>query len=429
MPSRTGKDYVPLVVLGRRPAERRGLAPLPGPRQGQGAAAAGAGRPELPVREPLAHDGPTLLACFGLYKPTTSAKAVADAIQDEIEKIATAGVPAADLARVKTKMRSDFYSGLELPIYRADVLALAQLLTGTRPPSTTCPAQIDAVTSADLQRVAATYLTVANRTVVDRKPAAAAAAEQKRSSAMKKTMLLASLLAARGALAPGLAAAEKKPLPKDLPPFGEDKPLPVPSIAQSKLPNGLTVWVVKRGGFPRVGGQARGARRRRRRPEGRRGHLRAPGRHPEGRDRARAPRGRSPRSCRRWAPRSAPTPRPTRSTSPPPAWARARPSCSRWWPTSRATPSFPAAEVELAKGNALQGLEARESTPEFLAQKALAPGGLRRPSVPRRRRRRRRRCRRRPPRSSRRSTRGASGPRRRCSSWSATWTRRRCRRR
>ena len=34
--------------------------------------------------------------------------------------------------------------------------------------------------------------------------------------------------------------------------------------------------------------------------------------------------------------------------------------------------SYPQAEVELAKGNALQGLAARESTPEFQAQKALA---------------------------------------------------------
>src|SRR5207247_7161977 len=53
-------------------------------------------------------------------------------------------------------------------------------------------------------------------------------------------------------LAPALPGAEKKPLPKDLPPFGEDKPLPVPAITQSRLPNGLTVWVVKRPGFPRV---------------------------------------------------------------------------------------------------------------------------------------------------------------------------------
>ena len=47
-----------------------------------------------------------------MRKPTTSAKAVADAIQEEIGTIARQGVPAADLARVKTKMRSDYYAGL-----------------------------------------------------------------------------------------------------------------------------------------------------------------------------------------------------------------------------------------------------------------------------------------------------------------------------
>src|SRR5512134_2308802 len=63
-------------------------------------------------------------------------------------------------------------------------------------------------------------------------------------------MLLA--LAASGLLAgPGLAA-EQAPLPKDLPPFGEDRPLPVPDITDSKLANGLTVWLVKRPGFPKL---------------------------------------------------------------------------------------------------------------------------------------------------------------------------------
>jgi predicted Zn-dependent peptidase len=42
------------------------------------------------------------------------------------------------------------------------------------------PAQLDAVTSADLQRVATTYLTVPNRTVIDRKPAPAPAAAAKK---------------------------------------------------------------------------------------------------------------------------------------------------------------------------------------------------------------------------------------------------------
>src|SRR5439155_95691 len=104
--------------------------------------------------------------------------AVAAAVQGEIQRVAREGIPAADLARVKTKMRSDYYAGLELPIYRADAIALAQLLTGNATFVNEVPEKLEAITSADLQRVASTYLTVANRTVVDRKPAPAPAAQK-----------------------------------------------------------------------------------------------------------------------------------------------------------------------------------------------------------------------------------------------------------
>jgi predicted Zn-dependent peptidase len=76
---------------------------------------------------------------------------------------------------VKSKMRADFYAGIELPWDRADALALAQLLMGDANALNTIPADVDAVTVADLKRVAARYLTKANRTVVDRKPAPAEA--------------------------------------------------------------------------------------------------------------------------------------------------------------------------------------------------------------------------------------------------------------
>ncbi len=47
-------------------------------------------------------------------------------------------------------------------------------------------------------------------------------------------------------------AGPNAPLPKDLPPYAADKPLPVADIAQKTLSNGLTVWVVPRDGLPRV---------------------------------------------------------------------------------------------------------------------------------------------------------------------------------
>jgi predicted Zn-dependent peptidase len=74
-------------------------------------------------------------------------------------------------------MRADFYAGVELPIDRADALALVQLLRGDANALNTIPADIDAVSVADLKRVAALYLTAANRTVVDRQPAPAAEAK------------------------------------------------------------------------------------------------------------------------------------------------------------------------------------------------------------------------------------------------------------
>ncbi len=63
------------------------------------------------------------------------------------------------------------------------------------------------------------------------------------------TRLLTVLLSLAVALA---LAAERAPLPKELPPLGADKPLPVPKILKSTTPEGLTVWLVPREGFPKV---------------------------------------------------------------------------------------------------------------------------------------------------------------------------------
>lgn len=41
-------------------------------------------------------------------------------------------------------------------------------------------------------------------------------------------------------------------LPKDLPPFGELKPVQAPQVAEKKLTNGLTLWLVPNNQFPKV---------------------------------------------------------------------------------------------------------------------------------------------------------------------------------
>ena len=118
------------------------------------------------------YDGPTLFTVFALYKPTSSADEVLAAIDEEIATVIADGVDDATLARVKTRMLADWYDGMESFLSRADNLAKLQLLWGDAAVANRIPGWIEAVTSADIQRAARTYLTQANRTVIDRKPEA-----------------------------------------------------------------------------------------------------------------------------------------------------------------------------------------------------------------------------------------------------------------
>ncbi|TKR33814.1 insulinase family protein [Luteimonas gilva] len=118
------------------------------------------------------YDGPTLFTVFALYKPTTDADTLLKAMDEEIAKVAKDGVDDATLARVKTQLLADWYNGMEMFLQRADKLARLQTLWGDANVANQIPGWIDAVTSEDVKRVAATYLTTPNRTVIDRKPAA-----------------------------------------------------------------------------------------------------------------------------------------------------------------------------------------------------------------------------------------------------------------
>lgn len=136
------------------------------------------------LTDPWTYDGPTLFTVFALYKPNASADSLLTAMDEEIRKIVKDGVDNDTLARVKTQMLANWYNELEGFISRADTLAKLQTLWGDATVVNRIPDRIAAVTSADLQRVAKTYLTPANRTVIDRKPvamieAAAAAAAAK----------------------------------------------------------------------------------------------------------------------------------------------------------------------------------------------------------------------------------------------------------
>lgn len=69
---------------------------------------------------------------------------------------------------------------------------------------------------------------------------------------MKTNKTFKLLALAVGLSLAGFAHAAERSLPKDLPAYGPEKPLPTPQIQQRTLPNGLTVWVVPREGLPKV---------------------------------------------------------------------------------------------------------------------------------------------------------------------------------
>jgi predicted Zn-dependent peptidase len=119
---------------------------------------------------PWEYDGPTLYTLMIVYKSDAKADALLVAIDAQIARIAKEGVDQATLQGLKTRMLADWYDELEPFVERADRLAILQSVWGDARVANRIPDWIDRVTSADLQRVARTYLGDANRSVIVRVP-------------------------------------------------------------------------------------------------------------------------------------------------------------------------------------------------------------------------------------------------------------------
>lgn len=185
MPARGSTDQVPMMVLSQLLVGDDASRFYQGLVKGRELLLNIQGGVNFPLGDGSDYAGPALLGLFALYKPNATPQQVLTAIDEEIGKVATSGVDAATLARVKTKMLSDWYGGLEFFMNRADTLAKLQTLWGDAKVANQMPGWIEAVTAADLQRVARTYLTDANRSVIVRRPAAAVAAPAPAAKAAK----------------------------------------------------------------------------------------------------------------------------------------------------------------------------------------------------------------------------------------------------
>ncbi len=174
MPARGSKDQIPMMVLSQLLVGDDASRFYQGLVKGRELLLNIEGGANFPLGDGSDYAGPALLGLFALYKPNATPQQVLAAIDEEIGKVASDGVDAATLARVKTKMLSDWYGGLEPFVDRANTLAKLQTLWGDANVANEMPGWIEAVSSDDIRRVARTYLTDANRSVIVRRPAAAA---------------------------------------------------------------------------------------------------------------------------------------------------------------------------------------------------------------------------------------------------------------
>jgi predicted Zn-dependent peptidase len=87
-----------------------------------------------------------------------------------IRELSAKGPSQQDLDRVVTKMRSDSYGQLEIPITRASALSHAVLFTGSFESVFNMPDELTKVTPDQVREFAAKYLVSTNRTIINRVP-------------------------------------------------------------------------------------------------------------------------------------------------------------------------------------------------------------------------------------------------------------------
>jgi len=123
-----------------------------------------------PLGNPFEYNGPTLMTSFIVAPPNAKEQNLVAAFDKVIADLAEHGPSAADLERIRAKMRSDWYDQLEVPISRASALSHAVLFDGNADIVSHVPVEIASVTAQDVQNFAKKYLVKTNRTLIWRVP-------------------------------------------------------------------------------------------------------------------------------------------------------------------------------------------------------------------------------------------------------------------
>jgi predicted Zn-dependent peptidase len=128
---------------------------------------------------PMESRGPGLFRAIGIVPPAPGKKAedLEAAIYAEIDKVKTGPIEGWEIEKARNAARRSYLSGLTSSLMRAVLMSQYAVYYNDPALINTRLDRVMAVTAADVQRVAAKYLTPENRTVVITAPKAAAAAK------------------------------------------------------------------------------------------------------------------------------------------------------------------------------------------------------------------------------------------------------------
>jgi predicted Zn-dependent peptidase len=114
--------------------------------------------------------GPDLFAVWAICSQGHQPAEVRRALDSLLSQVVARGITARELEKAKNNIRAAFVFGLQRPLGRAEFLGMSELYDGDASIVNTELARYEAVTLADVLRVAGQYLVPANRIVLDVTP-------------------------------------------------------------------------------------------------------------------------------------------------------------------------------------------------------------------------------------------------------------------
>lgn len=119
----------------------------------------------------LSRRGPGQVVVYSIANQGVTAERLEALVDEEVEKIRTRGVTAAELQRVKNQQRAQTIRGLQSSFGRSEAIQQYNLFAGDPLGFREALERYDAVTREDIQRVARQYLAPNNRAVIHNVPA------------------------------------------------------------------------------------------------------------------------------------------------------------------------------------------------------------------------------------------------------------------